>query len=108
MDAAGAEAALSGSNPKALGFAGGYLPDIVVGQDAERGAFHVVVLAVAQRPKERRKPGQPERQRNRHQIDQHIHDARLARKALRVTSTDEPAIAPAALSGATPPPIATV
>jgi hypothetical protein len=64
-------------------------------------------LAVAQRPEESRKPGQPEGKRDRYEIDQHIHDARLARSALRVTSTDEPNIAAAAISGVTKPAIAT-
>ena len=54
----------------ALGF--GWF-DVVVGEHAKRGALDIVVLPALQRPQERREPDQPERQRHRHEIDQHVH-----------------------------------
>ncbi len=99
--------------------------DVVVRQYAQRGAVHVLVLTGPQRPQERRKARQPEHERRRHQIDQHIHDAlngwrvrwsvraspsatlrERMRRAFSVTRTEEPDIAAAAISGVTNPAIA--
>ena len=43
--------------------------DIVVGQDAERGAVEIVVLPVFERPHEADKPGKTEQKRERHEIN---------------------------------------
>src|SRR5690348_10896583 len=100
--------------------------DIVIRQHSQCCTLEVVVLAGTHRPQECRKAGESEQQRHRHQIKQHGHATapvvagplaaaggdsrepafRRARSALRVTMTEEPDIAAAAISGVTPPAIA--
>ena len=91
--------------------------DVVVVENAQRGAVEVVVLAARSDHRKAASPVRPERQRHRHEIDQHVHGARprgaralrarrRARSALSVTRIEEPDIAAAAISGVTKPAIA--
>src|SRR5438270_3103017 len=98
---------------------------VVVRKHAQRRPVHIFVLSAAQRPEERCKASQAQRERHRHKIDQDIHvafavarsDGKAAteraglrartRNALSVTRMDEPDIAAAAISGVASPAIAT-
>jgi len=101
------------------------LIDVIVREYAQRGALDVIVLAAFQRPQERSQPDQAESKRHWHQIKKYVHaifsfgthvcarvSARLilsgsrARKAFRVTRSEEPDMAAAAISGVTRPAIA--
>jgi len=94
---------------------------IIIREHAKRGAFDIVVLAVLERPHECGEPGKSERKRHRDKIDEHVHvgftlslrnksravRARgFARNELSVTSSEEPDMAMAAMSGVTKPAIA--
>src|SRR4051812_48368478 len=100
----------SGARMLALGL------HVVVGQHAQRRAVHVLILTAAQRPEERREPGEAERERHRDEIHEHVHGALAGvrmltahgeggclpvrtRSALSVTRIEEPDIAAAAISG---------
>lgn len=89
---------------------GGYLGRFVVGDRPPGGAIEIVILAVLERPEKGRKAEPAKRDRKRHQIEQDFHQAgslcRRARKALSITSSDEPDIATAAISGVTRPAMA--
>src|SRR6185503_14965599 len=93
---------------------------VVVGEHAQGGAVHVVVLAGAQRPEKRHQPGEAECKRHRYEIDQHVHGTLAVmvarppvtgvtsgtaclrartRSALSVTRIDELDMAAAAIRG---------
>src|SRR5215475_1428828 len=84
---------------------------VVIVENAQRRAFHVIILPARQRPHERREPGETQQQRHRHEIDQHVHATSLGRartrSALSVTRMEEPDMAAAAMNGVTKPAIAT-
>src|SRR5271165_3392460 len=86
------------------------LRQVVVADRPPGGAVEIVELAVLERPEESRKAEAAERERHRHEIDEHVHRptpfAWRARNALSVTRIDEPDIASAAISGVTNPKIA--
>src|ERR1700761_1111531 len=48
--------------------------DVVVGQDADRGAVEIVVLAAFERPQESDQPGEPQHEREGDEIEQDVHD----------------------------------
>jgi hypothetical protein len=100
---------------------------VIVRQNAKRSALDVIVLTTLQRPQERRQSDQAESKCHWHQIKKYVHaifsfgahvranfSARLisaragscARNALKVTKSDEPDMATAAISGVTKPAIA--
>lgn len=99
---------------------GGASCQIVVQQDAQRGAIHVVILFRPQRPEEAGQTSQTQGERQRNEVDEDVHDRfpterrgagasecrDRARSALSVTSNDEPDIAAAAINGVTKPAIA--
>ena len=72
------------------------------------GAVHVVELTGLERPQERGKAEEAEKQRRRNQPQQHGHDSfpRLSLKALEITATDDADMATAAISGVTNPAMA--
>lgn len=89
---------------------GGCLSRLIVGDRPPGGAIEIVILAVPEGPEKGRKAEPAKRDRKRHQIEQDFHQAgplcRRARKAFSITSSDEPDIAAAAISGVTRPAIA--
>src|SRR5689334_6666599 len=58
------------------------IAEVFVAKDAQGGALHVLVLAVAQRPQEGEEPGEAEADGDRQEIDQHIHAAPWMRGAI--------------------------
>ena len=48
--------------------------DIIVGQDAKRGAIEIVVLIAFERPQEGDQPGESKHKRERNEVEQDIHD----------------------------------
>ena len=85
---------------------------LVVGDRPPRGAVEIVILTAAQRPQETAEPEQTKQQRQRHEVDQDFHHvtsgpARRARRELSMTSSEEPLIAAAAISGVVKPAMAT-
>lgn len=83
--------------------------EIVVRENAQRGAADIVILPAAHRPEKREEAGKSETERHRHKINQHVHRRAPplpARKAFSVTSMDEPDIASAAIKGVTIPAMA--
>lgn len=89
---------------------GGCLSWLIVGDRPPGGASEIVILTVLEGPEKGDKPKGAEHDRKRNQIDQDFHQivslCRRARKALSITSSDEPDIAAAAISGVTRPAIA--
>lgn len=89
---------------------GGCLRRIIIGDRPPGGAIEIVILAIPERPQKGRKAEPAKRDRKRHQIEQDFHQAgslcRRARKALSITSSDDPDIAAAAISGVTRPAMA--
>lgn len=89
---------------------GGCLSRLIVGDRPPGGAIEIIILAVLERPEKGRKAEPAKRDRKRHQIEQDLHQAvslcRRARKALSITSSDEPDIAAAAISGVARPAMA--
>ncbi|CAN5261379.1 hypothetical protein BH10PSE14_BH10PSE14_10830 [soil metagenome] len=80
---------------------------IVVDQDANRRTVEILELRRAHSPEERGKPAKPECQRDRDEKRYAGHRvARRKRNALATTSSDEPDMASAAISGVTIPAIA--
>src|SRR5260370_7889779 len=74
-------------------------------------AFEIVILPAFERPEKAQQPGEPEPERQRHKDDKDFHQdlpraARRARRAFSITSSDEPDMATAAISGVTNPTIA--
>src|SRR4051812_25021639 len=83
----------------------------VVGDRAPARPFEVVILAVLERPEKAGQAETAERQCQRHQKYQDFHQQsslapRWARNAFRITSSDEPDIAAAAISGVAKPAMA--
>jgi hypothetical protein len=48
--------------------------DVIVGQNAKRGAVEIVVLAAFERPQEGDQPGEPKHERERDEVEQDVHD----------------------------------
>lgn len=83
--------------------------EIVVEQDALGGAFGVLILTVLEGPEKGPDSEKAEQQGNRHQEQKSRHESFLppaSRRALRVTISDDPDMASAAISGVTNPIIA--
>src|SRR5882724_5284625 len=102
----------------------GFLRRIVIGDGAPGRTVEILILTALQRPQERQQSGEAKAERQRHEDDQHLHqalplvnagsDAKLAsgcanrmppcalraRKAFSITRMDEPDIAAAAISTA--------
>lgn len=80
---------------------------LIVVQDAQSRAVEILELPRPGSPEERRQAEQPKPQRNRHQNRQDRHFAApRSRSALATTTSDDPDIASAAISGVTSPAIA--
>src|SRR5215216_1185930 len=74
-------------------------------------AVKVVILTALERPEKSEQPCETEAERQRHQNDEHFHHGlrcatRRARSAFNITSSEEPDIASAAISGVTNPAMA--
>lgn len=79
----------------------------IVDQDAHRSALEVIKLPVAHCPEESSQTDQPEAESNRDEQQDAVHrTAARSRNALATTSSDEPDMARAAMSGVTSPAIA--
>lgn len=79
---------------------------LVVDQNSVCGAVEILVLAGAKAPEECRQTQRPETNRARYQNHHDVHQALLcscSRKAFRVTISEEPDIASAAISGVSRP-----
>ena len=88
-------------------------PEVVVRQDANGGPLEIVILTAAHRPEKRAEPeaAEPEREGNENDENGHATGsadvfAARARNAFTVTSSEEPDIESAAISGVTWPRIA--
>src|SRR6266702_2671570 len=84
---------------------------LVIGDGAPGGAVEVIILAILERPEEADQTEKAEQQRQRYQKHQDFHQRNSllpcrARSAFRITSSDEPDIAAAAISGVARPAIA--
>lgn len=78
---------------------------IVIQQNALRVAVGIVILPAGQRPQQNRQAEKPDQQREGNDQRHAGHRAfpAASRKALRVTSMDDPAMVAAAISGVTKP-----
>ncbi len=86
------------------------LVGLVIGEGAPGRAIEIVILTTVQRPQKAEQANEAQCKSEWNQIEQDLHQiASLlrARSALSMTSTDEPDIAAAAISGVTRPAIAT-
>lgn len=83
------------------------LPILIIIQNPERRPIQILELTRSCRPKECRQPQQPKPKRDGQQQreDRHLAAPR-SRSALATTTSDEPDIASAAISGVTSPAIA--
>ena len=84
---------------------------LVIGDGAPGGALEIVVLPAFERPQKPEQADKPKAKRQRHQNHHHFHHGlpcatRRARSAFSITSSEEPDIAAAAISGVTTPLIA--
>lgn len=76
----------------------------ILAQDPLAVPVGVIVLPVSQGPEEGDKADPAEKQRNRYQVDEHLHPgAYLSRSALSDTVMDDADIASAAISGVASP-----
>ena len=80
---------------------------VLVDQDTERRTVEIVELARANRPEKGGQRGKAEAERERDEQGEAVHRAaRRRRRALATTSSEDPDIASAAISGVTRPAIA--
>ena len=80
---------------------------VIVRQHTKSSAVDVTVLPALSEPREMQQTCKAESEGHRNQINQHVHALRpFVRNAFSVTSSEDPDIARAAISGVTAPAIA--